>query len=177
MCVSCFHPAHRGDPSSAHSHHFQVWFWIESKKWGKREPSLTLTANVTGCVLLEAVQRGTGANLISFCLDWQALLRPLSAWVLPLKRVGGKLFNACVCSPTITHQNLHWGRVCLLLTTWKTHSRDFSPFCLPYYKTKPTKQALHQITNKAPDLANYVNYGKQTAFWNVWIKEWKHKAF
>lgn len=84
----------QGQPQQCSFRHFQVWFLDGVKGMGgKREPSLTLSANVTGCVLLEAVQRGTGANLISFCLDWQALLRPPSAWVPPLKRVGRELFS------------------------------------------------------------------------------------
>lgn len=48
---------------------FQVWFGLSQRDGGIREPELTLVGSVTGRVLLEAAQRGTGAHLISCDLD------------------------------------------------------------------------------------------------------------
>lgn len=70
-------------PQKCPAHPISSLVCIASKDWGTREPELTLMPSVTGRVLLEVIQRGTGAHLISCCLDWHAPLRPLSAWVLP----------------------------------------------------------------------------------------------
>lgn len=88
-------PAQSGHPVNVYPIHFPVSIGLSQRNGGRRDLHWHSWQMWQG-VRLKAVQRSTGANLISCCFGWHALPWPFSAWVLPQKGWWGKLFNAYI---------------------------------------------------------------------------------
>lgn len=88
-------PAHRGAPPKCFNFKFGL-DWVKGMG-GQRSPNWHWWEVWQGGCFWKPAQRGTGAHLISCGLDWQALLRPLSAWALPQKGWVGNYSMLCLC--------------------------------------------------------------------------------
>lgn len=150
MCASCF-SSNTPTPSADRQHRvgtleryipsiFKLGL-VSAKRRGEGGAWTDTHGNVTGCMLLEAVQRSTGANLISCCLDWQALLHSSSAWVLPQNGWEGNY--SMLMSVTLLLHIKTWVDITFASLDDVRKNSGFSfktfSFCLPYYTTKATK--------------------------------------
>lgn len=144
-------PVHRGHPRNVHPLQFQVWFGLRQRDGGQGSLNWHPCPVWQGSVLLEAIQRGTEAHLISGCLDWQALLRPLSAWLLPQKGWVGN-YSMPVSVLLLLHIKTHADVDFAFPWQRETHTHMISfqttfPSVSPITQTKPAKKTHHWIIN------------------------------
>lgn len=185
MHASCFHPATpylaetaQRTPQKCSAHPISSWVYTASKGWGMREPELTLMPSVTGRVLLEAVQRGTGAHLISCCLDWHVLPCPLSAWVLLQK--GGGDYSMLMSILLLLH--IKTGIDVGLAFSWQCETLTGFPsktlFLLCSHHTHKTNEKTPPLNNKRYTRLRKLGKLRWTiAFWKICVNSWKNKAF